>query len=594
MKRWRYWIAIGVLLLALAALIGWANAYTPLMTPRASKEWSRGRIIGMTPVSLRVDVQAAPDGGAFLGWVDLDDRLHVARVGTRGRVVADRTPVLGADVPRELRLLVGPESDVHLIWRETGEGRSLLTYARLNSAGSVQVGPLLLSLPGDEAQSPCLAFNRRGEIEVFWTGQTGIYQVTISAEGEVQGEPVLLVEDGENVSVQVDRRGIFHLAWLQDVRPRVGAIYYASFDPEQEDLSQPEEMDRAFLRTGQRLESLVVGIDNDTGYILWVIQDMKVVDSSAWYAFFPLEMPRQKKVRDLQLDEGGGPLNLWAMRGQYEMSLVALTESVMTPDGPQLQIGVLPLRGEQSPGDRAWAAVGSRGAQLASPIALDVLRYTGNSPLAIRHSPFAIRHLPFVQSDWPEDQYVVTASDRPSLDPSLAVDAQGNLHLTWLETGGFGVYRVAYASTAPGVKETYDALTLWDVTDRAMGIAMQLFLVVGLTPVLAISWSLFPLTWLIGYHLVTGHESLRVPGARVALGVSVLLEVVCTYLVYPYRSSIPPVLQWVMPPAVGAVALLLAVGYLRKRDERSLFGAFFVFALAYGLFQVLCFILLRL
>jgi len=617
MKRWGYWTVVGVALLALAALIGWANAYTPLMTPRASEEWSRGRVLGMTPMNVQVDVQAAPDGGVFLAWVDLDDRLHVAQVGTRGRVVLDRTPALAADVPREPRFLVGPEGDgrIHLIWREAGEARSLLTYAQLNSAGSVQVAPFPLSLPGDEAQSPCLAFNRWGGIEIFWTGQAGIYQVTLSAEGEVQDEPVLLIEDGKDASVQVDRMGIFHLAWLQDMGSRVRAIYYATFDPEQQYLSQPEEMDRLLLRTGQRLESLVVGIDGDTGYILWVIQDMKVVDSSAWYAFFPLEIPRQKKVRDLQLDEGGSPLNLWAVRGQYETSLVALTESVMTPDGPQLQIGLIALRGEQSPGDYAWAALGSRGAQLASsrykmlsvpvpgasyaasdvvlyrklasPIALDVLRHVGNPPFAIRHSPF-------VHSGWPEDQYVVTASGHPSLKPSLAVDTQGNLHLTWLETGGFGVYRMTYASTATGVKEAYNALTLWDITDRALGVAMQLFLAVGLTPVLAISWSLFPLMWLLGYHLVTGHESLTVPGARVAFGVSVLLEVVCTYLINPYWSRMPPVLQWALPPATAAVALLLALGYLRKRDERPLFGAFFVFALAYGFFQMMCFVLLRL
>lgn len=565
MKRWGYWITIGVVLLALIALIGWANAYIPLMIRYASEEWSRGRILGMTPVNVRVDLQAAPGGGAFMTWVDLDDRLHVVHLETRGRVVADQTHALGTDVPREPRFLVGPGGNIHLIWRETGDSRSLLTYAQLNGAGSVQVGPFPLSLPGDNAQSPCLAFNRRGEIEVFWTGQAGIYQATLSAEGKMQGEPILLVADGKAVSVQVDQGGIFHLAWAREIGPNVRAIYYASLDPGQKDLSQPEEMDRFFLRTGQRLESLVVGIDSDTGYILWVIQDMKVVDSSARYVFFPLEMPRQKKVRNLQLDEGGGPLNLWAIRGQYETLLVALTESIMTLDGPQLQVSVIALRGEQSPGDHTRAVFGSRGSTVA-----------------------------IAQGGWPEDQYVVTASDHPSLRPSLAADARGNLHLAWLETGGFGVYRVAYASTAPGVKEAYNALTLWDVTDRALDIAMQVFLAVGLTPMLAISWSLFPLMCLIGYHLVTGHESLTVSGARVAFGASVLLEVICTYLVYPYRSSMSVVLQWALPPATAAVALLLAMGYLRKRDDLPLFGAFFVFALAHGFFQMMCFMLLHL
>jgi len=570
MKRWGYWVVIAGVLIALVVLIGWANAYVPLMTSRASETWSRGRIVGTTPVSVQVDIRAASDRGMFLAWADLDGRLHVARVDARGRVVADWVPALDSDIPREPRFLVEPlesEDDfrIHLVWRETGDSRSLLTYARLDSAGSVQVGPLPLSLPGDAAQSPHVAFNRRGGIEVFWVGNAGVYRATLSAEGEMQGEPALLAEDGEIVSVQVDRRGTFHIAWLQATDPREKVIRYASLDPEQKDLSQPEEMDRVFLRPGQVVQSLTLGVDSDTGYVLWVVQDMKYVTSSAHYAFFPLEIPRQKKVRDLQLDEGGDPLSLWAMRGQHETLLVALTETIMTQDGPRLQIGVIVPQGERSPGDFVWMAVGGQGSALA-----------------------------IAQGGWPEDQYVVTASDRPSLKPSLAADERGNLHLTWLETGGFGVYRVAYASTAAEVRAAYNSLTVWDITDRAMGIAMQLFLALGLTPVLAITWSLFPLMWLLGYHLVTGRENLSAPGTWAALGVSVLLELLFTYLIYPYRSSLPVALRWTLPLVAAVAALLLTAVYLRKQDERWLFGAFFVFAVAYGFFQVVCFVLLRL
>ena len=511
MKQWRYWVGIGILLLAVVALVGWAGAYTPLMTPQAAEEWSRGRLLGVTPVNLRVDVQTVSEDGVFLSWVDLYDRLHVARLGTRGQVVVDRMPALETLVPREPRLLVGPEGGIHLVWRETGEGRSLLTYARLNSAAAVQVGPLPLSPARGDAQSPSMAFNRRGEIEVFWTGQAGIYHATLSAQGELRGDPVLLVEDGESVSVQVDQGGTFHLAWLKDVGSNVRAVYYASFDPERQELGQPEEMERIFLRIGQVVQSLVIGMDADTGYILWVVQDMKYVTSSAQYAFFPLDIPRQKRVRDLQLDTGGNPSGLWAMRGQHEMLLVALTETVMTPDGPQLQIGVVALRGEQAPGDQAlldfrladfgsgdlpnrrWMTtdvscwgLGQKGVfppssfpgvQVVSPIALHVpLRVLGYAG----HSQFTTHNSPLIQSGWPDDQYIVTASERPSLKPSLAVDAQGNLHLAWLETGGFGVYRVAYASTAAGVKEAYNSLTPWDVADRALDLAMQFFLAVGL------------------------------------------------------------------------------------------------------------------
>jgi hypothetical protein len=604
MKRWGYLVLLAGGLVAAIALIGWARAYAPPLIPSASEDWSRGRILGVMPVSVRVDVQPGSDG-VVLTWVDPNDRLHVAKLGARGQVVSDQTPSPESSTPREPRLLVGPENDIHLIWRETDGGRSALTYSRLDSRGSVQVGPVLLSQVGDKAESPNIAFNRRGEVEAFWCGQAGIYWTTLGAKGQKQSEPLLLVEGGKAVNVQVDQEGLFHLTWLQDEGANEKTIQYASLDTEQGELSQPEQITRLFLNPGQTVQSLVIGMDSDTGYILWVIQDMKYVTSSAYYAFFPLEIPRQKRVRDLELENGGNPLSLWAVRGQYETLLVALTETVMTSNGPQLQIGLFTLRGEETPGQQAWATDGDQGSgnprsgelagrvswiRVASPIALHVpLRVLGYAD----NSQFAVPDSQRLQSGWAEGQYIVTASEHPSLVPSLIADAQGNLHLSWLETGGFGSYRVAYASTAPGVKNAYNRLTLWDVTDRALGLAVQFFQAVGLTPVLAIYWTLLPLGWLIVYLLITGREHLTTVGTWVAFGVSVLLEVTSTYLYYPHRSRMPPVLQGTGPLVTAGVGLLIAMLYLRKREEKHLFGAYFVFAIVHGLLQVMFFVLVR-
>jgi len=406
MKRWGYWAVIGAVLLALVALIGWSSTYTPLLTPRASEEWSRGRLLGVTPVNVRVDIQPAPDGGVFLTWADLDDRLRLVRLGTRGQVVVDRTLALGTGVPRTPRFLVGPGGEIHLIWREADAGHSRLAYARLSGEGSVQVGPLALSPPGDEVKAFDLAFNRQGGIEVFWAGGAGIYRVAVNTEGETLGEPALLVEGGESINLQVDQAGIFHLAWIQKVGSNTSAIYYSSFDPEQETLGQPEEMGRVFLRTGQSLQDVVVGVDSDTGYVLWIIQDLKAISSSGRYVFFPLEIPRQKRIRSVRLNDGANPLSPWPVRGQYETLLVALTETIMTSDGPQLQVAIVALHGEEPPATYASAALQSRGSTLAA-----------------------------AQDDWPEDQVVVTASDRPSLKPSLAVDAHDFVGCDQLDIG---------------------------------------------------------------------------------------------------------------------------------------------------------------
>jgi hypothetical protein len=564
MKRPVYWVIVAVVLVALAALVGWAATYSPLYSPSASEDWSRGRILGVTPVSVAVDIQLMPEGGVLLTWVDVDERLHVVQVGTRGQIVADRMPGLGAEAPREPRLLVGPGGEIHLVWLETVGGGSEVKYARLSDLFAVQAGPISLSLPGDASSSPHMAFNRQGEIEVFWVGEAGLYHVTLDAAGTVQDEAAVLAEEAEDVDVEVDAEGIFHLAWLEESGANTNLVWYACFNPEPEELSQPTEMGRVFLRSGQRVESLAVGMDSNTGYVVWALQDLRDVTSRGWFAFFPLDLPGLHRVSNLELDEAGNPLGLWVVRGPRERVLVALGATVVTEDGPQMQIAIIALGPEQAPASEVRATLGGEGTTA-----------------------------PLDAGGWVENQYVVTSSERPALKPSLAVDAQGELHLAWLETGGFGVYRVAYASTASGVREAYNAITLWDVVDSVFGVAMRLFMVVGLTPVLAIAWIMLPMLWLIGYHFATGQETFERLGARVALGVAVFLELLSTYLVNPYRSSMPAALQWSSPIITTALGLLLAWAIERRRDEASLFGAFFIFALAHGFLQVAVFVLVR-
>ncbi|MEW6566859.1 MAG: hypothetical protein AB1449_01595 [Chloroflexota bacterium] len=564
MKRQAYAAIIAVLLLALVAVIGWAAGYTPQLTPSASEEWSRGRLVGDAPVSVPVDIQVASDHDVFLTWVDTDERMHIARVGTQGQVISDRVPGVGAGIPREPRFVVGPGGEIHLVWLETSGGRSVLTYARLDSAISVRAGPLPLSLQTDTARSPHLAFGRLGQVEVYWSGEAGIYHASVTTAGQLQSEAELLVEGGDDVSVQVDRDGLFHLAWQESMGANLRSIYYATFDAERKQVSEPEEIGTVFLRTGQRIESLTVGLDSTTGYVLWTVQDRRDVSSRAWYAFFPLGMPGLSRTNNLALEEGGDPLSLWAAPTQNEVLVLALSETIMTEDGPLPQICLIMLEGGQIPESELWAAA-------------EIQRSTSTPD----------------GRSWSKEEYVVTASGRPSLKPSLAIDASRNLHLAWLQTGGFGTYHVAYASTAPGVRQSYNALTLWDVVDRVFGLAMNLFMVVGFTPVLAICWTLLPLVWLGGYHFVTGYETVETSSGRVALGLAIVLEVLSTYLVYPYRSMMPVALQWTMPLATSAVGALLAWVYLRRRDEGSLFGAFFVFALVHGLLQVALFIAVR-
>ena len=58
------------------------------MVPQASEAWSRGQVVGQTPVKQPVALRPAPAGCMFLVWPNLDGRLELAHIGVDGEVMA--------------------------------------------------------------------------------------------------------------------------------------------------------------------------------------------------------------------------------------------------------------------------------------------------------------------------------------------------------------------------------------------------------------------------------------------------------------------------------------------------------------------------
>ncbi|MFQ5947029.1 MAG: hypothetical protein ACE5NC_12420, partial [Anaerolineae bacterium] len=184
---------------------------------------------------------------------------------------------------------------------------------------------------------------------------------------------------------------------------------------------------------------------------------------------------------------------------------------------------------------------------------------------------------------------IVTATRRASLEPVLRADLEGELHMAWLETAGFGTYQVLYASTSEGVRQTWNRLTARDVVDAALRWTNTLLLTVGFLPFMLIGWVAVPLAGLILFFLWTGDETLIAPSSWLVLALAILLETVAmAYLlpsarIAPSEAAVQAWLgRWGMPllvalPAGGALAL-----YLRRSERPSLFAAFLVFALTHG------------
>jgi len=541
-KKYTSWI-VGVMLLASVALIIRASSQTQMIS-RESEMWSRGQVIGQTPVKRQVALQAALDGGVFLIWQNMENRLELAHVGVDGKVLLSRILLVGTDKARDPQLQVGSDGRLHLLWLEGKHPHSTVRYVILETDGAIASQPQTLSDPAAPVlDTPRLVASTVGRYHAIWADDAGIQWAVLNADGTLLAGPSLVTTGGRFPAVRADDQGKLHLVWQQQQMTRVESLYYVVLDPKDAGgvAGEPEEITRVVMRPGQGLEEPVVGLTLETGYVLWVIQDFRYVTSSGRYASFPLGFPQQRQIEPLQLRQGRHPEGVYSLERVQTPPLVALSENVPDPEVAEVvrsQIAVISL------GQRA-------------------------------------------QED------IVTASVQASLNPTLVMDNHSNLHLAWLETAGFGVYRVVYASTAPEVMENYNALLMWDILDAVFSNLFRFStLIVALVAVLIV-WALIPFLVLVVYHLITSEEMLNTTRSRVVLIVVLALEVALTFI-QPPRLGVEaawPALRWVAPTVSAAVAALIMVNIVRRRKHLHLFAAYFLFTAINSVLQMVIYTL---
>jgi hypothetical protein len=541
MKRYGWWIVAGVMLLALVPLVVWSFSHTP-MVPQASEVWSRGRVVARTPIKRPVALQPAPGGGVFLVWSNLDNQLELVHTGVDGEILLDSVLPMEMEKARDPQLQVGPDGRLHLLWREEGGPHATVRYAVLEADGNLVGQVQILSDPASSVlDAPRLARGAQGRRHTLWSDQAGIYWTVLSEEGGVLGGPTLLVPGGRYPMVQMDDDGRLHMVWQRGVGSNVRGIYYAVLDLEKGELGDSEEIVEIVL-SGLQLQAMALGLDSDTSYVLWSDYDRTFDRYRFMYASFPLGTPQQKQITTWQLKVGDGPLAIFPLDGQQTSLLVALSERITSLErGMELQITMITVGQDEA------------------------------------------------------EEQVVTASTQASVKPVLVVDDRSHLHLAWLETAGFGEYRVVYASTAPEVMENYNAVTLWDGLNAALSNVFRLSTMVVTAWAVFIVWAIFPLLGLLIYHLITSEETLDTVRSRVALITALAVEVALSFARPPLIGVDVDwsALRWVVPIIAAVVTAAITVRFLRRRVDKHLFGAFFLFTVVNSLVQIALYLLLQ-
>ncbi len=551
MRKWIVWGGVGVFSLAIIFLAGWAASQTP-MVPHSSALWSRGQFIGHSPVRQPVALTAATssDGGVYLAWRNMAQQIELAYVERDGTVRFSTPLFLGSGNPFTPQLAARPDGRLDLIWLENSPPQATVWYAQLTSDGGVQQAGRPISTPDVPVlDPPQLVVDPAGRRHILWADEHGVQWVVQDVEGNVIGGPTQVAAEGRSPAAAA-LGDTLYLVWQQEKAARLWEIWYAELDAAQGTVRRSSPIEQVFLRTGQSLGDVSIVPTAERAYVFWWVQDFKYVSSQGMYAVFPVGEPEQCVVAPLPLRQGYDPI---------EISPVTFYAEAVHPASSAVSVAM--------------------SASVPDPTA------------GASHSQIIVAT---VDGQAVADEQVVNESVQASLRPALAADRDSHLHLAWLETQEFGVYRVIYASTAPDVMASYNAWTFLDVVNQVFAQSFRLStLVVSLIAAL-VMWAVLPLFFLVVYHLATSEEILRTTRSWVALAVAVGLEVVSCF-VQPPRLGMEADwagARWGIPAGSVIMAIIVTAGLLRRRRYANLFSAYFLFSIINGLIQMAAYMLL--
>ena len=561
-------------------LLAWAIAgcgLIPRHVPRASDQWSNGALLGTAILNNQVALQVDRAGNCAIVWVGLAHKLHFARLDRQGEIVDQRSLELRSDAAQKPRLLMDSAGQLHLTWLESHGEEKGLCYAQINDRGHVVIPPVRLTGPGDKVGHSRAVLNEpAGRIEVFWSDSVsstpGVYHLALDLQGKIVAPSSLIVPQGLKPDAQMDGDGFVHLVWSQGTTTKEKKIFYAVYDPAGHFMSEWTEIASFVVAPGQVLHGPIAGIDKENGYIFWAIESRarESMVSHAFHTTFSLGQLERRTVAEIQAPDQDAP-QFDPDRGRFNYYYTPPHEGGS---------GMVPLSVADTDFLASPSATGGQQAELA--VAFNARVYARNTD-ALQIAVLTFREGRLVNSQ------IVNDSQAASLQPNVATDANHNLHLVWIDTAGFNRYQVVYASTSPQVKATLNRMTIYDVVNKVLSMAMSAVSALFFIP-LVLGWMLVPMGWLLISTLSTSASEVSDRRGQIALGVAMLLHVGGKQLFFPSllaRFSFAPLLpssaglflgRWILPLLLAALSAVVMWAYLKRARSPSILIAYLIYA----------------
>jgi len=559
-------VALGLTLLALAAT---GCGLTPSHTPRASAQWSNGKLVGLAALNNPVAFQMDEAGNGLMVWVGLEHELHFARLNEQAEVVVQRPLHLPTHSPLKPQLLRDTTGQLHLTWLDRQDRALQLLYARLSPDGEViQEATALAPSEGRVAHSAMVLDPMGQTVELFWSDnvpiRSGCYHLALDWSGAVVVPVELLIPDGILPAGQIDRLGLVHLAWKVEPEASKPQFRYAVYDPQRRALGPDTGVSEPLVEAamigrptaGVSFDGPWLGLDESWVYLAWVLEvreQGEVMDFTFYQSFLQPAFGQRQAA------------------ATFDYLPPAVTAEAVQLRGISPTLTGHPRFLEGQPMQQVLAYF----TQVAGPANVETLQIG----------------ITALQAGQIKGQEIVNASRGASLRPSVAVDSQGQHHLVWIDTAGFERYQVVYASTSARARQTLNRITTYEIVDRVLGVVMGILTALFFVP-LVFSWVLIPIGWLVLFTLSTHESEMSDPGGSRAVGLAMALHLGAKLLFFPdlptrfpFSSLVSPSLalllaRWVLPLLLAAASAGLVWSCVRRGRSQSIFAAYFVYAAA--------------
>jgi hypothetical protein len=498
-------------------------------------------------------------------------QFRFVRLDGDGRTAADHLLDTPVRQPSQPKLWCDGAGGIHLFWLDSAaQQEPTLYHARIDARGTLTLPARQVLPPNTPVAGYAISQAIPEALDIFWSDSARpsavLYHTRMSLSNLEVVRSTPLGVRGAMPAAMIDSRQQVHLAWYSTDPNQGDGIVYARFDPARDMLSRTTWVAGVPAST---LYPPEIGLDWQQAYVFWS-QERRGGGGgtpSAETGCRSISLGNPGDIRDCGLSL---PLTDRPKYTPSEGELAYHSLAHIEDNGPEASSNYTympyPLPGQRQ--------------ELAVVLSTRLVSRQGRGELQIV--------LSILRGGTLEGYQPAGQTHSASLRPIAVADDRGQIHLAWLDTAGFGRYRVYYASTDPQVKANINRLTFADILGAFAGRIWNTAAAFSFLPMLLV-WLFPPLLVLVISYLIFPDRDMRTRSGRLWLGGAVVLYlaaktlIVPSFLWYaPFLDLVPARLQdlliFGLPGAIALGSFLLMRWFMRRFEHPEILYGFAVFA----------------